>query len=669
MYSQFKNISATDIDFDDLKPDQLEELKSLFNYCSPKSIEELRFAQLYDKWFATKQIGKYFVNGRLQVSLTPLNDDLSLNTENIKYLHTNQIQDLKLDLELYGFNGELLFNIPYSFEEESLWSDLSNYQNKFLIEIKYQESLNEQTNQQNCWAVKGYVDLTKNNAIELTDQISNIDDSVAPIHYLSCRLCFVDAFAFIAKQHYPVKVYPQSSYVTVFDDIFKSFNSILNIDNISIAKSVSVLDNSYNWICVNCDYPKRSFYDFFFYTLKHYQLQFVYNYSSTEPSYSIVDLAAPSSSEKTSVTFSTEIIKSIIKQIGSYSFSNVNLINHHWIDQDTSSTTNLNTDNQSISVSKDYIFKYPVPSSQLDSAQNYFTNEINYAEKKLKTISFEWLCFPQQFTAQPQSKFVLPEQYQQSLPQYTGEMMIYSSKISFKNYNRIPLYAGQASEYVVCAASEDISSIDYQLYHGINIFTDVCSSSELVLSFPNYEQSAHNLNIYGWIDSLVTGTDTIYSVVSANETDSQQDINKDFTTEKTAFLMHDHSCQELSYVVRLPSNLNGSSSSAYITLPYFILDDHAVRPLRRGTPVSISLSQENGHIKKIMWHSMLDQTFDKNSQINKMTFGANDSAGVIHQAENQKLTEGSLEIFSETSNNKTQLISDKTQMSLIYSEE
>lgn len=90
-----------------MKPDQLEELKSLFNYCSPKSIEELRFAQLYDKWFATKQIGKYFVNGRLQVSLTPLNDDLSLNTENIKYLHTNQIQDLKLDLELYGFNGEL----------------------------------------------------------------------------------------------------------------------------------------------------------------------------------------------------------------------------------------------------------------------------------------------------------------------------------------------------------------------------------------------------------------------------------------------------------------------------------------------------------------------------------------------------------------------------------
>lgn len=55
--------------------------------------------------------------------------------------------------------------------------------------------------------LKGYVDLTKNNAIELTDQISNIDDSVAPIHYLSCRLCFVDAFAFIAKQHYPVKVY------------------------------------------------------------------------------------------------------------------------------------------------------------------------------------------------------------------------------------------------------------------------------------------------------------------------------------------------------------------------------------------------------------------------------------------------------------------------------
>ena len=60
-------------------------------------------------------------------------------------------------------------------------------------------------------------------------------------------------------------------------------------------------------------------------------------------------------------------------------------------------------------------------------------------------------------------------------------------------------------------------------------------------------------------------------------------------------------------------------------------------PLRNGTPVAISLGQENGIIDKVVWHSMLDQSFSKDSQVNKMTFGTNDSAGVIHQAENQKL--------------------------------
>ena len=198
-----------------------------------------------------------------------------------------------MNFELYGFNGELSFNIPYNLEKETLWSDLANYQNKFAIEITYQESLKDsssgQPNPDNCWGIKGYVDLAKNNAIELTDQISKVDSYVSVRHYLSCKLFFVDVFAFIAKQHYPVKIYPQSSYIEVFDNIFENFNSLLSTSDINISKDITTFDAQYNWICVNCQYPSYSFYDFFFHTLRHYQLQFVYNYSGTEPSYSIVN--------------------------------------------------------------------------------------------------------------------------------------------------------------------------------------------------------------------------------------------------------------------------------------------------------------------------------------------------------------------------------------------
>ena len=87
---------SSEINFDELTDTTIEELKSQFNYNSPKSIEELKFGQQYNKWFANKQIGN-IANGRLQVSITPLNEDLSLNTEKVKYLHTSQIKDLCIE--------------------------------------------------------------------------------------------------------------------------------------------------------------------------------------------------------------------------------------------------------------------------------------------------------------------------------------------------------------------------------------------------------------------------------------------------------------------------------------------------------------------------------------------------------------------------------------------
>ncbi|MED7818885.1 MULTISPECIES: hypothetical protein [unclassified Francisella] len=670
MASKFDGILTGKIKFNDLNTSTIEELKSIFNYSAPKSIEDLKFAQLYDTWFASKQMNDYTINGRLQVSLILLNDDLSLNTENVKYLHTSQIRDLNLDLKQYGFSGELIFNVPYNPDEESLWSNLANYQNKFAIELKYQEDLEPDNSQpnpntQNCWSIRGYIDLTKDNAIELIDQVSNISSFTYGVHYLSCKILFTDIFAFIAKQHYPVKIYPQSTYADVFHDIFTNFNGLVSYTQ----NDIDIFNNKYNFICVNCDYPSHSFYDFFFSTLRHYQLQLAYDYSSIDPSYSIINLAEPGTTDTTNIELPVGIIRKIVNQIGNYSFSNVNLINQHWADQNSPPVVNLYASSQNILASKDFIFEYPVPSSQFGYAQSFYTNEINNIEKKLKYTNLELCYFPADFTILPKNIFCLPQEYQQILPQYTGNLVICSSKISFKNYNRIAIYAGQTSEYTKSATTENVSSLDYQLNHGLNISIQVCSTNDLAPSFPDFNKITKDLNIYGWIDSAISGEDTIYSVVAANEPDSQVDINKNFTADQTAFLMHDHSSQEISYIVRIPSVLNGSATCFDITLPYFVLHDHAVMPLRRGTPVAISLSQENGKIDKVMWHSMLDQSFDKNSQINKMTFGANDLAGIVHQAENQTLTEGSLEIFSQTSNNKTQFISDKSQMSLIYSEE
>ncbi|OIN84794.1 hypothetical protein [Francisella sp. TX07-6608] len=673
MFYNLDNVLVENIKFDKLTTLELEQFKSLFNYNSPTNIEELKFAQLYDKWFATKQTG-HIANGRLQVSFILLKPDLSLGTQKVKYLHTSQIQDLKVDFDIYGFSGELLFNLPYDLAKESLWNDLFNYQNKFAIELAYQEDVDKsgkgdyQANQQNSWKIRGYIDVSKTNAIELTDQVSNISDFLTPIHYLSCRLFFTDALAFIAKQHYPVKVYPQFSYIEVFDDIFNNFTKLLSVN---IDKSVTLFDNQYNWICVNCDYPKRSFYDFFFYTLRHYQLQLVYDYSNIEPSYSIVDIFAAAGDKISSKILPLGIINKIVNQIGDYNFANTNLINHHWANKDKSDLVSLNTPNTNISISRDYLKSYPV-ASQFQNAENFYTKEIDNNEKKLSCLSFGWSYFPSDFTVLPMSKFSLAKDYQNFLEQYKGNLVIANTKIVFVNHQKHAIFAGQTSEFSISGQSNDISEMDYKLNHSIKITTKIYPADKLALTFPEYNQNIKDLKIYGWIDDLNDSSqDSVYFVTQGDEPNSQKDISVDFVApDKVAFLTHDHTTKELSYIVKLPIELNGSSTKPfYITLPYFVLDDHRLMPLRKGTAVAISLGQENGYIDKIMWHSIQDKIFSKDSQFNKVTFGTNDSAGIIHQAENKKLKEGSLEIFSQTSSNKTQFISDKTQMSLVYSEE
>ena len=75
-------------------------------------------------------------------------------------------------------------------------------------------------------------------------------------------------------------------------------------------------------------------------------------------------------------------------------------------------------------------------SAQLESAKDFHTKEIKNVEKKLKSTSIEWHHFPAEFTLLPRRKFTLPKQYQGILPQYTGDLVIHSAKVLFKNYNK-----------------------------------------------------------------------------------------------------------------------------------------------------------------------------------------------------------------------------------------
>jgi hypothetical protein len=610
----------------------------------------------------------FTMNSRLQIKIIPLKQDLFIDCDKAKYLHTSQIQNLNLDFKCYGFSGELQFNIPYNSDDESLWNDLFNNQNKFAVEIAYQEDKLENDkytpNTNNIWSIRAYVDLNHPNAIELTDQVKDVTNSKNSIHYLSCKFHLIDAFNFIAKQHYPVKVFTRTTYKNIFESVFKNFSSLLKLE---IDNRVDIFDEKYNWVCINCTYEKRSFYDLFFYTLKHYQLQLSYDYSNLRPSYVVQNHTRQKDKCKYAYLFN-ENIQKVTKRIGGFKFSNVKLINHHWTTKEKSDYVNLKVSDDKVLVSRDSISSYPV-ASQFKNAQYYHKNQIKN-DSKMDCLILALRYFPSESSIQPGNQFIFSDKYKKKYSSYNKGLSIFSSSISFNKCNKDVIYAGQTSQLNITAKDKDISGGDYALDHGINITTKVYPIDQCPLSYPDFNKTVEKLHIYGWIDDLNdSGKDNAY-FVTAGDKYSSKDISSDYEAhDSSSSPIDDNSFKELSYVVKLAPTLSGSSEkSLYITLPYFILNDHQVMPLRKDTAVAITLNQEHGSIVKIMWHSMQDKIFNKDFQINKLTLGANDSAGIIHRAETQKIKEGSLEIFAKNSKNKTQFISDKDQMSLVYSE-
>ncbi|AJI56289.1 hypothetical protein LA02_1236 [Francisella philomiragia] len=626
-----------------------------------------KFKSLSD--YTDLKFKKEGVELRLQVKLLPLNMDLSIDQNKAKYLHTNQIKNLEISLERFGFSGQIMFDLPYDTEKESMWNDLFCFKNKFSIEILYQEG-DYRTgqyikNDENCWSIRGYVDPSKDDAIELEDSIDDRSSYSVNNDYLSCKLSFTDAFAFFAKNHYPIQIFPQSTYRKLFEAVFRNFSNGLKI---KIDNSVNFLDNKYNWICMNCQYPSYSFYDFFFYTLKYYQLQVVYDYSSTEPEYQIIDLKNfKNNKELKSVP--KGLVKKIINKIGNYYFGNTNLVNHHWVNKNQSNSVVIKSADMVTNISRDYIMSHPV-TSQFKNTEKRFTEKLKSQIDSLDFLKLYWRGLPQNFCLLPQSKFRLPEKYTKSLDNFKDGLVISSVEICFLSFDHNTIKSGERSDFTVSVQSDDITQKYYKTNHSVKIVTDVCLDTNMALSFPSNIAGPEKLNIYALIDNLDDSIkDSVYFITEGDKIKSC-DISTDISSDDNYWSMNDSSSKELSYIVKLPLSLNGiEPKDFYITLPYYTLHDHQILPLRKNTPVLISLKQEMGEIDKVMWHSMQDKLYSKDTQVNKLTFGSNDCAGIEHQAPTTELKDATFKIFAETSNNKVEFVSNKEQMSWIYTEE
>ena len=656
--------------FDNLPHVQRDQLKVMFHYGDAQTNEDIVFAEAYDQWAAVRQCD-FIKNGRLQVALMPLNPDLSLDTANKKYLHSSQIEVLDLQFESYGFSGSIRFKIPYDLSKETLWSELLLATNLLAIQIQYQEDKLEngqyQVNKNTLWKIQGYIETDQAQGRQISDKIVYHYENKTE-NYLACRLSFVDAFRFISKQHFPVEMYTQQKYGSVFETIFGDWKALLSL---KMDKGLTAFESIRPWICINCQYPDISFFDFFFRTLAHYQYQLKYDYTQLEPSYSLVDPSKKKITQKP-VKVEAGIVTEIIWKPPAYGFANIKQSNHHWSDQNMADSTTINNPLfAKAPVRRDEVSYCPT-SQQFKNVTTFLKSKAQY---ELYHQCFFWITlryFSSETSILPGNQFLVPDVYRNKLGSTSDAFAVETAKIQFKNQIVSANYAGENSVFTEAPSSDDIQHIDYTLQHGIKIQTKVFLADKPQLVFPDFNDEVAVLEVYGWIsDFNSSGKEQTYFLTAGN---GQDPI--DITTNATAnnesyFPMHYRSESQLSYVVKLPEKVLFSSSNPsktfVITLPYFVMQDHQVTPLRKDTPILIHLNQESGRIDHSIWHSLQDKIFSKDMQVNKFTFGANDAAGIVHTAQVKKLDEPSFEIFSKTGQNSIQITADKDAISIVYS--
>lgn len=672
--SKFNELSQMMFDvgyLDTLTQAYRENLKVAFNFGAPLDDQDKQFEALYNQWASKRQLA-YIKNAKLQLMISVLNPNLTEDQSLKKLVHTSLISKLRIRSHAYGFEGELILNIPYDQQKENIWADILFKNNILKLDICYQEDVLKQgkysPNTKNKWQITGVINLASSNSRTIVEKYFNYPYQQEPKKYYQCRIRFVDAFNFLGKQHYPVEVHTKASYKTVFEQHFQKWKALCNI---SIKSGIDAFESVRPWICLNCSFPKVSFYDLLLRTLAHYHLAICYQYDSATPSLVIADLAQEKLPSSESLNIELGNLDNITWQQGNVCLSDREEANHYWVNQSSVSSQKVMNKNFNNAPFELKIIDY-CPTNQFHQtaikSRNYlfesFNDELEQIDIALKYFPSTGGCFPGNLISMPQA-------YQGKDNSKVKSFIIKEADIEFTNYQSNTNFVGENSVLKITPKSKSIEADEYHLEHGLTIGLKAYAGNKWQCNYPEFCSDDKKLKIYAWISDCSTNTQDNQYFLGQRDSAQSFDITSSSKSKNNAYdPMYRVNDTELSYIVSLPAAIlspqSKQTSQLEITLPFFLNNDHILTPLRKGTPVEIELYQESGSIQRIFWHSMENKLFSKDTQFNKITLGNKDSAALTHSAPSNSLGEGELELYARTDQSIAQLLSTKDSLSFTF---
>ena len=560
------------------------------------------------------------------ISIKKISDSLSnlgsQNTLDIEYaIPIELVERIEINSFLYGFFGHLDFSLYNCDINTELISLLSEGKGVFLVKLhyKYYYPNNNRFSYKDTGVtgdLNGLIDLNYQAYFRIKN---NFKDNQVQISFK-----FSDPLSVILKQISISKIYNQSSYRAIFDDILRQYNSIIRIEGSSI------IQLSLNRPLVTINSNKNfSFYDFFFNTLKHYGIFLKLDYlSEKQNNISTYILCEKFSDHIKNIrkVDTSEYFDYTKQYIEHTSCNEINYMNSYW----GITSKDIESSNKNINLnkcSKNLITHFPNSNlfdQYIKNIKNIESNYINYEESILLTQIDNTILFPSYLIT---SSLLDKKEYGRFKDLFTFSIFwTFERKYSQKPSNHIVL----KDRSHLIRYGEDYDDLKKNVYDYYKVSpTSFISSSRVFINlqkdhafplhhiYPNTNIIFPNLEVFGNIVGdeqkenklnpapLYLYKDGDFSMLEAQKAQYSPCSISDMSTEEQSMStsMIQNFSNNFYYKIKIDKDIYQSN---FIFLPCAFTSNSSFTLCRIGTPVKLSLQQEEGEILNPLWVSGFD---------------------------------------------------------------
>ncbi|QIV96421.1 hypothetical protein EDC55_10477 [Allofrancisella inopinata] len=573
----------------------------------------------------------------LEASIFSLQDDRSIDNDSEKKIIASDIKSFDISFDMYGFRGEITFQLPYNRSKEPLWDKLIE-EDFFAIKLKYyQEIIKDnkyEIDEKFQWQILGYIDTSKRGHCQLVEKFE------ANSSYLEISVKFTDSIKAFLNNHYIQKIFFQKSYQQIFKDTLKDFSKIFEL-KLEGQLPPEIKENR-PWLAVNCDKSCQwSFYKYMMNTFQYYHLQpyYVYNNEDNEE-YKVksLDEFKQDFDNKDAYEIDRFYIDNIYFNKNSSNLACYTINNSFW-DKNNQSTNSKElklekTKDSPIKAQESYQYGN---GKDFDAFVKKYEKNIELDSKNGKSYELYFKSHLAEINFLPMNTLSLKDGSKDEI-KVIDEYQYPDYFITITHLKYVNLQIKNKNVYIenhnksLGKDDKNLHKDYFQLKGDFSINVEAQNKKDISRYYPVFKKENPAIKSYGEIFGADGDKklDYFLGVESKDEIKGSK-VNDSLVKSFGMNTMSPLTVTSLYYLVSIPENLSPGTKEKQrkISVPFSFSNGYGFMPLKNKTPVRLNIFQEHSNIESVVWMPMTEnknfETTDKESK-NTIFMGMDDKS-------------------------------------------